>query len=136
MRPENDRLTDHAPQLARWRLHRPAWLLAISTLGLGALWLQHEWACTAARLQMAKQIERAGGEVLVYPFSTHPALSVREKARAILFGDLPVHWIQMPKQSFNAHDEAIVRSLYPHTQVDRYPMQPTAKRRWRNFDNP
>lgn len=136
MQVENDRLTVRAPQHARWRLLRPTSLLAIATLGLGALWLQYEWACTAVRLQMAKQIERAGGEVLVYPYSTHEALSVREKARVLLFGDLPVHWIQMPKQSFDAHDEGIVRSLYPHTQVDRYPMQPTAKRRRRNFDNP
>jgi hypothetical protein len=123
-------------QRLAWLRYGPAWFLTFATVGLGAIWLGHEWAYTAARLRVAKQIEQAGGEVLVYPHATHPNLSIREMGRAILFGDLPVCWIQMPKQTFCAQDEALVRSLYPHPQVDRYTMHPTLKRRWRNFEKP
>jgi len=90
-------------------------------------WLGNELHRVRDRRAMAKEIERMGGEVRIFPFATHPRLSVLESARVLAFGDLPTYWIIVPDQKFTEADIARVRCMFPNAKVDHYPGVPRRK---------
>src|SRR4051794_25241710 len=111
-------MTEGPAKYRRWLRFSLGTLLMAALLGS---LIGYEVHRASERKAMLKDIWDRGGSYQVFPYATHPSLSVPGRARALAFRDPPVFWITLPQSRFSGADIEQIRAGFPGVRIDSYP---------------